>query len=86
MYVYLHTYMKNKVKNTLIAWLIYTIGTFILLLPFGHDLKMVSISILIGFLFMMFNSIIIQLRMLNGEIFEHLEDNKYTDKNPKGSK
>ena len=54
-------------KNRLIAWGIYSLGTYIILLTFGFWFFGIPISIIMGFLFGLLNEIILQLRKLNGE-------------------
>ena len=48
-----------------------------MLLPLKMYWEMITISILIAFLFNLFNEIITQLRKLNGEKFPDIEDNTF---------
>jgi len=63
-------------KNNISAWLIYTIGIYLVLIPLKIWLIAIPISIIIGFFFGLLNTIIIQLRKLNGEKFPNLEEPK----------
>lgn len=65
--------MTNRLKHNLKSIGIYSILTYIVLIPLQMWLVSISISILIGFLFGILNDIIIQLRKLNGEKFKNLE-------------
>lgn len=65
--------MTNRLKNNLKSIGIYSILTYIALIPLQMWFISISISLLIGFLFGMLNDIIIQLRKLNGEKFKNLE-------------
>jgi len=66
--------MSNRLKHNLLGWLFYTIGVYIIIIPFKLWLIGISISILIGFFFNILNDIITQLRKLNGEKFPNIED------------
>ncbi len=66
--------MEKQAKHNVLSWLIYTICTYIVLLLTQQYIICIPISIIIGFLFSLLNSIIIQLRKLNGEKFPNIED------------
>jgi hypothetical protein len=66
--------MNNRLKHNLITLSIYSVFVYLLLTPFKMFWEMIPVSILIGFFFGMLNDIIIQLRKLNGEKFNNLED------------
>lgn len=71
--------MRKKVKHSLISWLIYSLISLLLLLPFYYDslrtfLECLSISIFVGFFLSFMNDIKIELRKNNGEVFKNLED------------
>jgi preprotein translocase subunit SecF len=71
--------LPKRLKFNLTTWLVYSIPTYILLLPlwlFSANFLLVniSISIILGFLFGFLNSISIELRKLNGEKFPNLEE------------
>ncbi len=61
-------------KNNIITWLIYTIGVYLVLIPLKLWVIAIPISIIMGFLFGLLNTIIIQLRKLNGEKFPNLDE------------
>jgi preprotein translocase subunit SecF len=68
--------MSNKkikevsTKENLTDWLLYSIATAILLIPFfsGELLKHISLSLIIGFLFGMLNRIIRELVLLREQL------------------
>jgi hypothetical protein len=60
--------MTNRLKHNLIAWSIYSIMCYIILIPFKIWIVGISISILIGFFFGCLNDIITQLRKLNKKL------------------
>lgn len=66
--------MTNRIKYSLVSWFIYTVMTYIVLLPCQLGILSASISILAGFLFGILNDILTQLRKLNGEKFPNTED------------
>ena len=47
-----------SIKWNLIAWISYTIGCYLVLLPFKQYILSISISIIIGFVCMLLNTII----------------------------
>lgn len=63
----------KRLKQNLLAWLIYSIGCYIVLLPLEIYIVAISISIITGFFFNLLNDILIQLRKLNGEKFDNIE-------------
>ena len=65
--------MTNRLKHNLATWVIYSLISYITLLPFKLWITGISISILIGFFFGLLNDIVIQLRKLNGEKFEGID-------------
>jgi hypothetical protein len=67
------TMTKRLIRN-LKSWLSYSVICYILLIPFQIWITSISISLLIGFLFGLLNDIIIQLRKLNGEKFDDIEN------------
>ena len=63
--------MKKRTTHNLLSWLIYSVMTLFILIPFDFSfLQGVSLSLLIGLLFACLNTIITELRVLNGEEFE----------------
>ena len=58
--------MTSK-QNKFLVWGLYSLGVYILLLPYGLWITSIPISILVGFLFGLINEVITQLRVLNGE-------------------
>jgi len=68
--------MNKKLKHKLIDWLTYTIICYVVLIPFGMWVTGISLSILFGFIAGMLNSIIIQLRKLNGEKFPNIDNDE----------
>jgi len=65
--------MKNRLKHNLTTWALYSIMSYIILLPCGIFVVGISFAILLGFLFGCLNEIIRELRKLNGEKFENIE-------------
>ncbi|MFW6233720.1 MAG: hypothetical protein ACOC3Z_03600 [Nanoarchaeota archaeon] len=53
---------------------------YLLLIPFKIWVTGISISLILGILFGILNGILTQLRMLNGEKFENLSDDKKEEK------
>ena len=68
--------MKKRLKHNLIVWVLYVVLIYIILLPLKLWVIGISISIIIGFFFGLLNDILTQLRKLNGEKFENIEDDK----------
>jgi len=66
--------MTNRLIHNLQVWIVYSIIIYIILIPFQIWLTGISVSILLGFFFGCLNDIILQLRMLNGEKFEDLNN------------
>lgn len=67
----------KRLKNNLINIGIYGTLVMVLLIPFHESLtfgKAVSITLAIAFTWGMLNEIITQLRKINGEKFENLEE------------
>lgn len=64
--------MTERLKNNLIAWTIYTVSTFLILIPVMLTYKVwmigIPISILAGFLFCFLNTIIYQLDRMNNYV------------------
>jgi hypothetical protein len=56
---------EHRLSHNLLTWLIYSIITYIILIPFQSWILNISISLLIGFLFGLLNDIILQLHKLN---------------------
>lgn len=73
--------MTKKTKNALGAFGTYSVCTYIILSPLQIWVVAIPISVILGFLFMFLNSIIIELRMLNGEKFPTLEEDEIETKN-----
>jgi len=65
--------MSKRLIYNLKVWLIYSIICYIILIPFEIWITGISISILIGFFFGCLNTIITELRKLNGEKFENID-------------
>ena len=59
--------MPNRLKRNFKVLIAYSLTCYIILIPFKVWITSVSISILIGFFFVLLDDIIIQLRKLNGE-------------------
>lgn len=68
--------MTNRLKNNLIGLAVYSLICYIILLPLKMWITGISISILIGVLFGFLNEIITQLRKLNGEKFDDMDNKK----------
>ncbi len=69
----MNRFKKVTTKENLIDWLVYSIITIFLLIPFftyDEYHKHISISILIGFLFGMLNRIIRELVLLREQQYE----------------
>lgn len=65
----------NRLNHNVVVILIYFVLVYLILIPIKFDwLVNASISLLSAFLLGMLNDIIIQLRKLNGEKFENIED------------
>lgn len=61
-------------KRNMTSWLIYTVvAAIILYLSFGWC-SLLFLSLLIGFLFGFLNTIVTELRKLNGEEFDSIEE------------
>jgi hypothetical protein len=60
-------------RHNLKVWFVYSIICYIILIPFQIWITGISISILIGFFFGSLNTIITELRKLNGEKFENID-------------
>ena len=59
--------MKNRVKNNILAWLLYSAGSYIVLAPLKMWIETIPFAVLFGFGFSMANAILVQLYKLNGE-------------------
>lgn len=68
--------MTNRLKHNLIVWIIYAILIYIILIPCQIWIIGISISIILGFFFQILNDILTQVRKLNGEKFQSIEDIK----------
>lgn len=68
--------MNKRIKHNLLGWLIYSLGCYIIIMPFQMWILGIPISILFGFITNMLNDIITQLRKLNGEKFTNIEDDE----------
>ena len=66
--------MTKKLKHNSITALIYSFFSCLLLLIAFEVIVAIPVGILIGFFFGLLNDIITQLRKLNGEKFENLEE------------
>lgn len=66
--------MTKRLKHNLSTWLMYAVVIYIVLIPFQIWFTGISVSLLLGFFFGVLNDILTQLRMLNGEKFENLEE------------
>jgi hypothetical protein len=65
--------MSKRLIHNIKIWIVYTIICYIILIPFQIWITGISISILIGFFFGCLNTIIMELRKLNGEKFENID-------------
>ena len=64
--------MTKILKHNLQTWAIYSIISYIILIPFQLWINSISISLIIGFFAGMLNDILKQLRKLNGEKFDNI--------------
>lgn len=65
--------MNKRLKHNLTTWTIYSIISYVVLLPCGLFVAGISIAIFLGFFFGILNDILTQLRKLNGEKFKNIE-------------
>lgn len=72
--------MNKIIKHELKIFLLYSFMVYLLLIPFKIWVTGISISLILGILFGILNGILTQLRMLNGEKFENLSDDKKEEK------
>ena len=68
--------MKTEKQNRLSAVGLYTLGVYIVLIPFKLWILSISISIILGFFFGLMNEIILQLKKINGEVFFNDDEKK----------
>ena len=59
--------MTNRKKNNIVAWLIYSAGSYVVLAPLQMWINAIPVSVLLGFMLSMQNAILVQLYKLNGE-------------------
>ena len=68
--------MRNRTKHNLQGWALYSVMSYIILIPCQIWIPAISISLLAGFLFGSIDAVITELRKLNGEKFPNLEEEK----------
>lgn len=67
--------MTKRTKHNLTVWGVYSLGGLVIVSPFDFTWKQtICISLGLGFTWGLLNDIILQLRKLNGEKFESIED------------
>lgn len=71
--------MSNRLKHNLKCIILYATITYIILLPFKLYVLSICISLLLGFFFGFLNDIITQLRKLNGEVFDNVDEDVVID-------
>ena len=57
--------MTNRLKNNLLAWFLYSAGCYVLMIPYKQWIMSAPIAVIVGFLFSMLNSILVELYKLN---------------------
>ena len=57
--------MTNRLKNSLLAWTLYSIGCYVIMLPYKQWILAAPVAVIVGFLFSMINSILVELYKLN---------------------
>lgn len=70
--------MTKRLKHNLKVITIYSIVVYVLLIPLNLWIVGIGISLLIGWFLSMLNSIITELRILNGEKFNSIKDENIT--------
>ena len=57
--------MTNRLKNNLLAWALYSAGCYGLMIPYKQWIMAAPVAVIVGFLFSMLNSILVELYKLN---------------------
>jgi preprotein translocase subunit SecF len=71
---------SRYLKRNMVSWAMYSVIGYIIMIPLQMWIPAISYALIIGLFAGMGNSIIIQLRMLNGEKFPYiLEEDKKED-------